>query len=121
MALKKIYRIKRENEFQFVYASKNSVANRYFVVYHINKEGQPHFRVGVSVGKKISKLSVDRNRIKRYITEAIHHHEGEIMNDVDMIIIARKKTIEIDQAEVEKNLLHCLHLAHVIKQPEENH
>ncbi|BDR59735.1 ribonuclease P protein component [Xylocopilactobacillus apicola] len=120
MALKKSYRIKKENEFQQVYASKNSVANRYFVVYRIDKEGQKHFRVGVSVGKRISKLSVDRNRIKRYITQVIYAHRETIEPATDLIVIARKNALELDLAGVEKNLLHCLHLAQVISQQEEN-
>ncbi|BDR57556.1 ribonuclease P protein component [Xylocopilactobacillus apis] len=119
MALKKSYRIKRENEFQLVYASQNSVANRYFVVYRIVKEGQSHFRAGISVGKKISKLSVDRNRIKRYITQALFNHRDELPKEIDFIIIARKKTIELDSFGVEKNLIHCLNLAHLISQQEE--
>ena len=114
MALKKSYRIKKENEFQLVYASKNSVANRYFVIYQIPKLGQAHYRVGVSVGKKISKKAVDRNRIKRYITQVIYQHQDQLISEVDLILIARKKTIELDQAGVEKNLLHCLRLAHLL-------
>lgn len=120
MALRKSYRIKKEKEFQLVYSTKNSVANRYFVIYRITKEEQVHFRVGISVGKKISKLAVDRNRIKRYLTQVIYNHRDEIDNNVDLIIIARKKSLELNQSGIEKNLLHCLHLARVISHQKEN-
>ena len=66
------------------------------------------------MGKKISKKAVDRNRIKRYITQVIYQHQDQLISEVDLIVIARKKTIELDQAGVEKNLLHCLRLAHLL-------
>ncbi|WP_316390970.1 ribonuclease P protein component, partial [Enterococcus faecium] len=42
----------KEREFQAVFHTGDSFANRKFVVYRLEKPGQPHFRVGLSVGKK---------------------------------------------------------------------
>lgn len=114
MALKKSYRIKKENEFQSVYASKNSVANRYFVIYQVPKVGQAHYRVGVSVGKKVSKRAVDRNRLKRYITQVLYQQQNQFPMEIDLIVIARQKTRDLDFSGVEKNLIHCLRLAHLL-------
>ena len=43
------------------------MANRGFVVYTLPKEKQKHFRVGISVGKKVGHTAVARNRLKRFI------------------------------------------------------
>ena len=51
--MRKSYRVKKEAEFQKVFTQGKSCANKQFVVYMIEKPKQPHFRVGISVGKKI--------------------------------------------------------------------
>ncbi len=58
--MRKSYRVKKESEFQRVFETHNSVANHKFVVYQMEKPGQKHFRVGISVGKKIGN-AVHRN------------------------------------------------------------
>ncbi|VHG97052.1 ribonuclease P protein component [Streptococcus pyogenes] len=50
--MKKTYRVRREKDFQAIFKDGKSTANRKFVIYHLNR-GQDHFRVGISVGKKI--------------------------------------------------------------------
>lgn len=50
--MRKSYRVKKEAEFQKVFTQGKSCANKQFVVYMIEKPKQPHFRVGISVGKK---------------------------------------------------------------------
>ncbi len=61
---------KKEAEFQAVFDHGQSVANRNFVIYYLQRE-QPHFRVGISVGKKIGHTAVMRNQIKRYIRQTL--------------------------------------------------
>lgn len=51
--MRKSYRVKKETEFQEVFEARQSVANRQFVLYKMEKPNQKHFRVGISVGKKI--------------------------------------------------------------------
>ena len=53
--MRKAYRVKKEREFQAVFHTGDSFANRKFVVYRLEKPGQPHFRVGLSVGKTAMK------------------------------------------------------------------
>ena len=50
--MRKSYRVKKESEFQRVFETHDSVANRKFIIYQMQKPGQKHFRVGISVGKK---------------------------------------------------------------------
>src|SRR5699024_11857504 len=68
--MRKSYRVKKESEFQRVFETHNSVANHKFVVYQMEKPGQKHFRVGISVGKKIGN-AVHRNWVKRRIRQTL--------------------------------------------------
>src|SRR5699024_10838023 len=69
---------------------------------------QTHFRVGLSVGKKIGN-AVMRNQIKRYLREAFISLEDKINPDLDIIIIARNPTINMDYHQIKRSLSHLLH------------
>ncbi|CAJ1177721.1 ribonuclease P protein component [Companilactobacillus nantensis] len=112
--MRKSYRIKKENEFQYVYSNGKSVANRNFVLYTMPKEGQKHFRVGISVGKKVSHTAVGRNRIKRYIRQSLLELKPDIPAELDFLIIARKPAVDLDMFESKKNIVHLLKLGKVL-------
>ena len=112
--MRKSYRIKKENEFQYVYSKGKSVANRNFVLYTMPKEKQKHVRVGISVGKKVSHTAVGRNRIKRYIRQSLLELKPEIPQELDFLIIARKPAVDLDMFESKKNIVHLLKLGKVL-------
>ena len=112
--MRKSYRIKKENEFQYVYSKGKSVANRNFVLYTMPKEKQKHFRVGISVGKKVSHTAVGRNRIKRYIRQSLLELKPDIPAELDFLIIARKPAVDLDMFESKKNIVHLLKLGKVL-------
>lgn len=112
--MKKSYRVKKEKEFQKVFFNKQSHANRRFVIYVLEKPEQKHFRVGISVGKKIGNAVV-RNAVKRKIREAVFQLKDQIHPTCDFIIIARTGVEELSLQEVQKNLIHVLRLADILK------
>jgi ribonuclease P protein component len=112
--LKKSYRIKKNEDFQQIFRKKKSVANRQFVIYLMDKPEQKHFRVGLSVSKKLGN-AVTRNRIKRYIREAIKEIKGNLYENKDFIVIARHPVSEMDFHEVKKSLLHVMKIAKLLK------
>ncbi|WP_225049308.1 ribonuclease P protein component [Lacticaseibacillus kribbianus] len=111
--MRKSYRIKKEDEFQRVFDQGASVANRNFVVYHLHAD-QPHFRVGISVGKKVHLRAVVRNRVKRYIRQSLLELRDDIDPQTDFLIIARKSAKTLDMAGTKKNLVHALSLAGIL-------
>jgi ribonuclease P protein component len=117
--MKKKFSIKKNEEFSDVFKKGKSVANRQFVLYVLHKEEQSHFRVGLSVSKKIGN-AVTRNRIKRLIREVFHQYEKNLPEKKDFVVIARKPTVEMDFHEVRKSLLHVMKLARVIKKSVES-
>jgi ribonuclease P protein component len=114
MTVKKEFRVKKNKEFQEAFKKGKSFANRQFVVYSLKKQGQEHFRIGLSVSKKIGN-AVTRNQIKRYIRQAFLEMEEEVLNPFDYIIIARKPVADMDFHEIKKSLTHVLKLSRVLK------
>ncbi|WP_413628030.1 ribonuclease P protein component [Fructilactobacillus vespulae] len=111
--MKKSYRVKKEAEFQEVFEKHDSVANRQFVVYQLEKPDQPHFRVGISVGKKIGN-AVHRNWVKRRIRQSITELKPDLRSDVDILIIARPRADGLSMKEVKSSLVHVLQLANLL-------
>lgn len=112
--MKKTFRVKDNKEFQMIFKKGKSFANRQLVIYYLNKQGQSHFRVGLSVGKKIGN-AVIRNRIKRYLRQAFQNLEGQLSTEYDIIIIARQPTKNMTFKEIESSLLHLLSKEHLLK------
>lgn len=117
--MKKSYRVKKAQDFQLVFDAKQSMANRYFVIYQLNKPNQKHFRVGLSVGKKIGNAVV-RNQVKRYVRQSLTELKPQLQQDVDFLVIARKGVGKLSMAEVKSNLIHVLKLAKLLTQQDQN-
>lgn len=115
MTMKKEYRVKKNKDFQEAFKKGKSFANRQFVVYSLEKPDQEHFRIGLSVSKKIGN-AVMRNQIKRYIRQAFLELENDLHNHFDYIIIARKPVADMGFHDIKKSLIHVLKLSKVFRQ-----
>ena len=71
--------------------------------------------MGLSVSKKVGN-AVTRNRIKRYIREAVRAVENHFIMGIDCVIIARKPTAEMDSKTMSQSLYHALKRAGVLNQ-----
>jgi ribonuclease P protein component len=112
--MKKEMRVKKNKDFQEAFKKGRSFANRQFVVYAVKKEEQDHFRIGLSVSKKLGN-AVTRNQIKRYVRQSILELKDQLQTGNDYIIIARKPVNEMDFFEVKKSLIHVLKVGKVLK------
>ncbi len=89
-------RLKKTVEFQQVFKTRCSTADRYIVVY-ARPNRLAHSRVGVSVGKRLGP-AVRRNRYKRTLREAFRLLQPELPVGYDFVLIPRpieKATTEI--------------------------
>ena len=116
--MKKRFRVKKEKDFNAIFQEGKSVANRKFVVYRLENSEQ-HFRVGLSVSKKLGN-AVTRNQIKRRIRHVLITHKDQIIENLDFVVIARKGVEEMNYTEIEKNLLHVLRLANIYQEGNES-
>ena len=96
-----------------IFKAGQNFANRKFVVYKLEKE-QRHFRVGISVSKKLGNAVV-RNSIKRKIRHVLIQHRADLTKD-DFVVIARKGVETLDYHQVEQNLLHVLKVAKIYQE-----
>ena len=110
--MKKSYRIKKEKDFKALFDAGNSVANRKFVVYRLDRE-LPHYRVGLSVSKRLGN-AVTRNRVKRRLRHAVMAMSPQL-EDQDFVLIARKGVEELSYQEIQSNLAHVLKLANLYR------
>ncbi|GAB2536974.1 ribonuclease P protein component [Gracilibacillus alcaliphilus] len=106
--MKKEWRIKKDKEFQEVFKKGASFANRQLVIYYLHKDQQKHYRVGLSVSKKIGNAVV-RNQIKRYIRQAFVELDKNVKQEYDIIIIARQPAKDIDFHQIKKSVNHLLY------------
>ncbi|WP_208560525.1 ribonuclease P protein component [Marinilactibacillus kalidii] len=115
--MKKAYRVKKESDFQKVFHKGTSVANRQFVVYFLEKPDQTHFRVGISVSKKLGHAPT-RNAVKRKIRQSLTtlDQEDVLKHDKDFLVIARNPAATMSTEEVKKSLKHVLKLAKLTNQ-----
>lgn len=112
--MKKAFRIKDNEEFQLVFKKGKSFANRQLVIYYMEKMGQSHFRVGLSVGKKIGN-AVTRNRIKRHLRHGFQDLADKLSGSYDIVIIARHPTKDMTYKEFKKSLTHLLSKERLLK------
>lgn len=111
--MKKAYRLKKDFDFQRVFKQGRSVANRQLVLYVYPKPEQVHFRVGLSVGKRIGN-AVTRNQIKRYLRQALLELEDQINHEFDFVLIAREDILTKNLKEIKESILHVMKLAGIL-------
>lgn len=92
--MKKLYRIRKNEEFARIIDEKHSTASANFVLYYSNAV-EDHCRVGISVSKKLGD-AVDRNRIKRQVREMIKSIVDFDNTSKDLIVIVRQSYLKND-------------------------
>ena len=79
--------LKKNIDFQKVYKSGKSYANKYLVMY-VLENGTDITRIGISVSKKVGN-SIVRHRLTRLIREACRLNYNSIRTGYDIVIISR--------------------------------
>ena len=94
-------RLLTPRQFKAVFASPSGKVPGRNVLLLARENDLQHPRLGLVIGKKSVKLSVERNRIKRQIRETFRHHQLELAG-WDIVIIARKGLADLDNPELAK-------------------
>ena len=105
--------LKKNHQFQSVYRSGRSYADKYLVMY-VKENGTDGNRIGISVSKKVGN-SVVRHRVTRLLRESYLLHEAVFNSGLDIVIVARPSAASVGYNEIENALLHLGKLHHIIK------
>ena len=105
--------LKKNRDFQKVYHSGRSYANKYLVMYVLPNDTQRN-RFGISVSKKVGN-SVIRHHLTRLLRESYRLHEDMFNSGLDIVVIARNTARDISYHETESALLHLGGLHRILK------
>ena len=105
--------LKKNHEFQEVYRTGVSHANKYLVMY-VSENNQERNRLGISVSKKVGN-SVVRHRVKRLVKESYRLHEDIFNSGLNIVITARAAAASISYSKMESAVLHLGRLHNIVK------
>ena len=104
--MQKEYRIKKNDEIEKILKGKNSIANKNYIIYIQKNHEANHFRLGISVSKKLGKAVV-RNHEKRRIKHVFLGLKDQIL-PYDIFIIARNNSLNLSFEEISKDIKNLL-------------
>ena len=90
MALKRALRLRSSRDFQRVRQHGRSVSSRLLILAW-NANNLDSSRVGFIVSKRVSKLAVTRNRLKRLLGEAVRPLLASLPPGYDLVLSARQQ------------------------------
>ena len=96
-------RLKRHAEFQTVFSRNKRISNRKFRILVHNEQNRSGTRLGIVVSRRVSKKSVERNRIKRQVRECFRANQHKLINR-DMVVIAHRDCATATNSELRKSL-----------------
>ena len=92
-------RLLTPRQFKTVFDSPSGKAPGKNVLLLARTNDLDHPRLGLVIGKKSVKLSVERNRLKRLIRDSFRHHQ-ELLAGLDIVVVARKGLGDLDNPEL---------------------
>jgi ribonuclease P protein component len=90
--LKKINRIQKRSDFLLL-KEKGQLVPGVLMGMSWLKEGEGENRFGFVISKRISKKAVDRNKIKRLLSESIKTNLDKVKSKGNMVVFLVKRTI----------------------------
>lgn len=112
--MKRFPSIKKNSDFQTVYKTGRSRANRQLVMY-VKRTNTDTQRIGISVSKKVGN-SVVRHHVTRLIRESFRLHKNTLEPGLDIVVVARPAAKESDYKTIERAYLHLCGLHNILRE-----
>ncbi len=116
LGLSRSYRIKQSRDFSRARTAGSRLVHGCLVMNWVSYEALSHPRLGVITSKKLGNAVV-RSRARRLLREAFRLHQHELRKPVDLVLVARSSITRKPFPEVERDLLHALQQARLLKGP----
>lgn len=91
---KKCAKLLKPAEFKQVFNAANRVSDRHLTIFY-NANDLNQARLGLAISKKVSKLAVDRNLIKRLARETFRLKQHQLQFS-DFVVLARPSATKTD-------------------------
>ena len=105
-SLPKDQKINKASEYQYIIRNGQRVNNKNLtIIISPNSLGFP--RIGLVVGKKVSKKAVKRNRIKRVLREVFRQNKT-FFGSNDIIFIVREDVSDLTFQQLKAEIFDCL-------------
>jgi ribonuclease P protein component len=114
VTLNRALRLRKGSDFQRVRQQGRSITSRLLILTWVPNEVTT-LRVGFVVSKRISKLAVKRNHIKRLLSEAIRPVLPEVSGDWDIVLSARQAIISADLSTLQHDIVTLLYRARLLE------
>jgi len=112
--MKNFNSLKKNSDFQSVYRSGRSYANKYLIMY-VKPKKERNTLIGISVSKKVGN-SVVRHRVTRLIRESYRLNKNIFEDNIDIVIVARSAAKDKSFYEIESALLHLGRVHNILKE-----
>ena len=116
--MKRFNSIKKNGDFQKVYRTGRSFADKLLVMYALDT-GRADSRIGISVSKKVGN-SVVRHRITRLIRESFRLNKNIVRDGLDIVVVARAAAKEAGFKNIESAYLNLCGLHNILENRSEN-
>ena len=112
--MKRFPSIKKNSDFQTVYRTGKSYANRQLVMY-VKRTANEDRRIGISVSKKVGN-SVVRHHLTRLIRESFRLNQDMLETGLDIVVVARAAAKESEYRTIESAFLHLCGLHNILRE-----
>ena len=112
--MKRFPSIKKNSDFQTVYKSGKSYANKLLIMY-VYRTDAAETRIGISASKKVGN-SVVRHHLVRLVREIFRLHKDRLDTGLDIVVVARSRCIKADFQKLTDAYLSLAEKAGVLRQ-----
>jgi ribonuclease P protein component len=113
VALKRALRLRKSKDFQRVRQQGRSIASRLLILTFAPND-LVTLRIGFVVSKRVSKRAVERNYLKRLLSEAIRSILADIPAGWDLVISAKTSIIGVNLLDLVEDLQTLLRRARLL-------